>query len=241
MQSKRTRLDRFISVNTKFCRRDVKLMLAQNRIQVDGLVAESVQQIIDEFTHVVLDGTVLQANTARYLMLNKPIGVVSATKDKKHKTVIDLLDASQREDLHIAGRLDLNSTGLLLLTNNGRWSKQLSHPEQAVAKRYSVTVENTLTDDYIAAFANGMHFPYEDIITRSATLKIISDYVAEVTLTEGRYHQIKRMFGRFQNKVLKLHRESIGNLPLDPRLKPGQYRELTHAEAQNLFMLSLNN
>jgi len=235
MESKRSRLDRFISARTGINRREIKLMLAHNRIQLDGLVAHSVEEIIDEFSHVALDDTVLQANTARYLMLNKSAGVVSATKDKEHKTVMDLLDISEREGLHIAGRLDLNSTGLLLLTNDGRWSKQLSAPEQSVAKCYRVTVENELTEDYIPAFANGMHFPFEDITTRPATLKIISNHVAKVILTEGRYHQIKRMFGRFRNPVLKLHRESIGNLHLDPTLEQGQYRKLTEKEVTNIF------
>jgi len=211
-------------------RGDVRLMLAQARIIVDGIVATDVQQNINEFSHVVLDGVVLQAQTPCYLMMNKPIGVVSATKDDKHQTVIDLLDMPNKENLHIAGRLDLNSSGLLLLTNDGQWSRNLSAPEKNIAKRYRVTVKNPILPDYIQAFAEGMYFSYEDITTLPARLHIIDECVAEVHLIEGRYHQIKRMFGRFRNPVLALHRSAIGGLELDAKLTPGQSRMLTQVE-----------
>ncbi len=234
MQSKRTRLDRLISVHLGINRGDVRSMLAQGRIQVDGEVASDVQQLIDEFTHVALDDQVLQQKTAHYLMMNKPVGVVSATKDKKHKTVIDLLEYDYRHSLHIVGRLDFNSSGLLLLTNDGRWSRQLTTPDKKVAKRYRVTLQNPLTEEYIDAFEQGMYFSYEGITTRPAMLSIISDHVAEVSLVEGRYHQIKRMFGRFRNPVLSLHRIAIGNLLMDSELEPGECRILTQHEIDDI-------
>jgi len=240
MKSKRTRLDRFISTQLTVNSRDVKLMLAQKRIIVDGDIASDTQQLIDEFSHVVFDDKVLQANSPRYIMMNKPVGVVSATKDEQHKTVIDLLantnllSRAERENLHIVGRLDLNSSGLLLLTNDGRWSRRLTSPEKKVTKLYRVTVEKPITDDYIQAFAEGMYFAFEDITTRPVKLDIISDYVAELSLLEGRYHQIKRMFGRFRNPVLKLHRMAIGNLLLDPELAFGQSRMLEPSEVNNI-------
>ena len=204
-------------------------MLAQGRVIVDGEVARDIQQIIHQFSRVSVDGVILQDNQPCYIMLNKPAGVVSATKDKQHKTVIDLIDPAngvEREFLHIAGRLDFNSTGLLLLTNDGRWSKNLSLPENNVKKSYRVELENPITENYIEAFAQGFYFEYEDITTRPAELRIVSERVVEVDITDGRYHQIKRMFGRFQNKVLALHRYAVGNLQLDPALEPGEYREL---------------
>ncbi|BFM15492.1 16S rRNA pseudouridine(516) synthase [Maricurvus nonylphenolicus] len=226
MKVSRTRLDRFISSHTGVNRRDVRLMLARGRISVDGELAGCIQQPIHEFTHVTLDGDVLQARKPTYLMLNKPVGVVSATRDDKHTTVIDLLDHPARDSLHIVGRLDFNTTGLMLLTNDGRWSRALTQPESKVPKCYRVTLANPLTEDYIAAFAEGMYFPFEGLTTRPATLRILSDHVAEVVLQEGRYHQIKRMFGRFRNPVVALHRLSIGDLELDSNLAPGEYREL---------------
>ena len=230
MKSKQARLDRFLSKTLNTSRRQLRMTFAQGRVLVDGIVAKDTQQIINEFSHIVCDGEVLQSNTPAYVMMNKPVSVVSATKDDEHKTVIELLDREDRHNLHIVGRLDLNSSGLLLLTNDGRWSRQLTQPESKVSKLYRVTLAKTITEDYIEAFANGMYFGFEDITTRPARLEIVSDHVADVTLEEGRYHQIKRMFGRFRNPVVGLHRISIGNLSLDPGLSPGKSRSLTERE-----------
>jgi 16S rRNA pseudouridine516 synthase len=197
---------------------------------VDGDPATSINQVIGQFTHVQLDDEVLQARQPTYVMLHKPTGVVSATRDDRHKTVIDLLDRADRRELHIAGRLDFNSTGLLLLTNDGRWSRQLSLPQSHISKLYRVTLKHPLTTDYIQAFAAGMYFEYEGIMTQPAGLRIIDDCVAEVSLMEGRYHQIKRMFGRFDNPVLRLHRIAVGSLALDPALQAGESRALSAAE-----------
>ncbi len=236
MHSKRTRLDRFVSQHTGLPRKNVRQMIAKQELMIDGVHATNIHQLIDEFTQVMLNDTTLQNKKPIYIMMNKPIGVVSATKDATHVTVIDILRKSlnlyetQRLDvdnLHIVGRLDFNTSGLLLLTNNGRWSRQLTSPDAKIAKLYKVTLKNPINSDYIHAFAEGMYFPYEDITTRPATLEIVNDYTAMVTLVEGRYHQIKRMFGRFQNPVLELHRLAIGNLILDTKMKPGNWRELT--------------
>jgi len=220
------RLDRYISKFANINRKDVRQILAQGRIEVDGTIATDVAQVINPFSHITFDGTVTQANTPRYLMLNKPAGVVSATTDDKHRTVIDLLDQPYKDQLHIVGRLDYNSTGLLLLTNDGQWSNQLSHPDSKLLKRYRVTVEKPLTEQYITAFHEGMYFDYEGITTRPAQLTILSDHEAEVGLTEGRYHQIKRMFGRLDNKVLSIHRFAVGDIELGD-LQPGPSREIT--------------
>lgn len=232
MSAKKHRLDRFISAKTGTPKSEVRLMLAQKRIYVDGQLATDINQPIDQFSHVALDGAVVQNNTRRYIMMNKPIGVVSATKDEQHKTVMDLLVDKNinTDDLHIVGRLDLHSSGLLLLTNDGDWSRALMSPENKVAKVYEVTVEHPINGECIQAFANGMYFSYEDITTKPAQLEKLSECVAKVTLEEGRYHQIKRMFGRFRNPVLALHRVSIGEIELDTDLAPGEYRALRKNE-----------
>ena len=234
MKSKQARLDRFLSSTLNVSRRNLRPLLAKGGVRVDGEICRDGQQIINEFSHIQCDGEVLQGNQPVYVMMNKPVGVVSATKDEEHQTVIDLLDRPDANELHIVGRLDLNTSGLLLLTNNGRWSRQLTQPESKVSKRYIVTLAKPLTEDYVQAFAEGMYFGYEDITTRSAKLKILSEHVAEVTLEEGRYHQIKRMFGRFRNQVMALHRHSIGNLSLDTSLLPGQSRDLFEWETENI-------
>lgn len=235
MASNRARLDRVISELTNINRRDVRLLLASGRVLVDAVPARDINQVVTKFCHVSLDGQTLQGRARKYLMLNKPAGVVSATRDEVHRTVVDLLDRSDTDDLHIAGRLDFNSTGLMLLTNDGEWSRGLASPEQGVSKVYQVGLEKPLTPACVKAFANGMYFAYEGITTRPAGLKILSSHAAQVTLTEGRYHQIKRMFGQLDNRVLSLHRGKIGGLALDEKLEPGCSRDLTALEVETLF------
>lgn len=238
MHTKSFRIDRYISKQLNINRRDIKLMLAQGRIVINGETVREVNTIVEEFDHVACDGKTLQNNEPLYIMLNKPIGVVSATKDDQHKTVMSLLQGMSEENLnslHIVGRLDLNTSGLLLLTNDSYWSRKLMSPEAKVSKTYRVELENDLTEEYVVAFAEGMYFSFEGITTQPAQLKILDNKIAEVVLTEGKYHQIKRMFGRFRNPVLALHRNSIGNLTLDEKLLIGQSRKLTPAEVSAIF------
>lgn len=226
MSISRARLDRFISEKCQINKKQVRLLLAQKRVMVDGVVAKAIDQPIHKFSKITLDNQIIQAHKALYIMLYKPVGVVCATKDEQHKTVIDLLGASLTSDekasLHLVGRLDLNTSGLVLLTNDSRWSEQLTSPKSKVPKHYLVTLKNPLSEAYIQAFSKGMYFAFENITTKPVVLKIISTYQAEVILTEGRYHQIKRMFGRFNNPVTALHRTSIGDYVLDERLKAGE-------------------
>lgn len=223
------RLDRFISQHSEFSLADTRLLIAQKRIIVDGQAAHSIQQKVSQFTHIVVDGRCLQNNQALYIMLNKPQGVVSASKDLQHRTVIDLLEHPQKNQLHIVGRLDLNTTGLVLLSNDGAWSRQVSLPETRLAKTYVVTLSKPLTPEYVAVFREGIYFAYENITTQPADLEILSAYHAKLTLTEGKYHQVKRMFGFFQNEVLALHRASVGPLTL-AGLALGQSRVLSVQE-----------
>lgn len=229
MKASIRRLDRFISQTTEFSLADTRVLIAQKRIRVDGQLAQSIQQRIGQFTHVVLDGQCLQNNPPLYLMLNKPKGVVSATKDLKHSTVLDVLTHPQKAALHIVGRLDLNTTGLVLLTNDGAWSRKISLPESQMVKTYEVTLAQPVTAEYVEVFRQGIYFAYENITTQPAELDIVSKYQARLRLIEGKYHQVKRMFGFFQNEVLALHRSSVGPLTV-AGLALGQSRELSAAE-----------
>ena len=166
-------------------------------------------------------------------MLNKPQGVVSATKDLKHATLLDLIQHPQKHELHIAERLDFNTTGLVLLTNDGAWSRKLSLPESKLVKTYEITLSKPLSDEYIAVFREGIYFGYENITTQPACLEILSEYTAKLSLVEGKYHQVKRMFGFFQNKVLALHRVSVGHISLGG-LEVGHSRLLTIKESAAL-------
>lgn len=215
----------------------MQLLLAKGLVRVNGVVIYDADTIIDKFTKIAAEERCLQNNPAIYMMVHKPIGVVSATKDDQHKTVLDLIEHEKSNELHIVGRLDLNSSGLVLLTNDSRWSQALTSPLRKVAKKYRVTLQNPLNDDYAPAFAKGMYFDFENITTLPAQLTVRSEYVAQVILHEGRYHQIKRMFGRFRNPVLALHRESIGGIVLDEFLAPSEYRLLTADEIHSVDFL----
>lgn len=234
------RLDKVVSDYLGIARKNVRVIVAQKRLLVDGAVCLDVAKVVNKFSVIELDGKVIQNNEPIYLMLNKPVGVVSATIDDKHQTVIDvvrslnILTESDIRALHIVGRLDLNTSGLLLLTNDSRWSERLMSPEKKVEKRYHVTLKNTLSADYIGVFKQGMYFEYEDITTKPVELKIISEKEAEVILTEGRYHQIKRMFGRFRNEVIALKRTSIGNLELSEELPIGAVKVLNREQASKV-------
>ena len=235
MKSSVTRLDRFISQRSAFKQADTRLLIAQKRILLDGQVANSIQQQVTQFTHVLLDGQCLQQKQALYLMLHKPKGVVCATQDHQHPTVLDLLEHPHKDQLHIVGRLDLNTTGLVLLTNDGTWSRTISLPQTGLAKTYEVTLAQPVTAEYVEVFRQGIYFAYEGITTQPAELEIDSAHTARLTLTEGKYHQVKRMFGHCQNEVLALHRASVGALTL-AGLAVGHSRELTEAELRTLAL-----
>jgi 16S rRNA pseudouridine516 synthase len=186
---------------------------------------------VDRFTLVELDGAVIQAaERALYLMLHKPVGILSATKDDQHPTVVDLIDDPDKHTLHIAGRLDRSTSGLVLLTNDGRWSKQLMTAEEKVPKVYRVETLDPIVPEAVAEFARGFYFHTEDITTLPAELVLLGERLARLTLHEGRYHQVKRMFHRVGNRVVGLHRESIGALALPEELPPGGWRALTAQE-----------
>ncbi len=233
MALQRARLDRTLRVALSLSSKEVKILLASARVFVDGHLARDADMRIHAFSHVRVEDQVLQAREPRYLMLHKPAGLLSATRDATQPTVMSLLPESLREGLHLAGRLDKSSTGLVLLSDDSRWTQAGMSPGQAVEKSYRVQVRDPISPACVKAFAEGMYFAYEALWTLPATLEVLAPCLARVTLQEGRYHQIKRMFGRFRNPVLALHRERIGALNLDPALAPGEYRPLTPAEVQS--------
>ncbi|HEY0288915.1 MAG TPA: pseudouridine synthase [Pseudomonas sp.] len=225
------RLDRFLSNLPRFSRKDVRFALIAGRVNVDGQTITNPHHDVREFSCVMFDDEVLQAGKAsRYFMLHKPPGCVSATVDPQHTTVLDLLDEPDKHELHIAGRLDFNTSGLMLITNDGQWSRRLTQPASKLPKVYYVETEQEIGAHYVKKFADGFYFAFENLTTQPAELIVLDNHRARLSIVEGRYHQVKRMFGHFDNKVLSLHRESIGSLALDPALEPGQYRPLNAAE-----------
>lgn len=224
------RLDRFLTRRGTHPCKEIARLLESGRVAVDGVVEPRGLRRINRFSRIELDGEVLQAQEAVYLMLHKPAGYLSATTDPLHPTVLDLIDHPLRDELHLAGRLDRASTGLLLLTNDGRWSKRVTEPLEEISKVYRVTTRDEISLETAAIFAAGIYFAYEDLTTRPAVLEILGERGALLTIHEGRYHQVKRMFHAVGNQVLGLHRESIGPLLLDDALPPGKFRPLAAAE-----------
>lgn len=229
------RVDRLLSNLPRFNRKQVRLLLAKRRVSVDGVAVSDPHHEVREFSRVCVDDEVLQAGKpARYFMLHKPQGCVSATADPQHPTVLDLLDEPDKGELHIAGRLDFNTTGLMLITNDGQWSRRLTQPQTKLPKVYLVETEQAIGPEYAMTFAQGLYFAFEDLTTQPAELELLGPTTARLSIVEGRYHQVKRMFGHFDNKVIGLHRERMGPLVLDVALAPGQYRALTDDEIRQV-------
>lgn len=223
MVSYAARLDKFISQELGYKKRQVQLLLARGLVTLDDVICYQGDQLIGQFSKLEVEGRLLRHHTPIYLMLHKPAGIVSATVDDKHTTVLDLLP-SKYCGLHIAGRLDLQSTGLLLLTNDGQWSRKITQPDTKLPKHYTVTVGNLITQEQVDGFAEGIYFAFEGLTTAPAQLSITADKSAHVILNQGRYHQIKRMFGHYSNPVLSIHRTQVGHIKLPADLAPGDYR-----------------
>ncbi len=230
----RGRLDRVISRATSTSLREAQRQIARREVRVNDQLATRINQQVDQFTRIQVGSYELPHQTPVYLMMNKPQGVVSACKDQTHTTALDLIAHRQKHQLHIVGRLDFNSTGLLLLTNDGHWSRAISLPNSGCEKTYLVELERAVSDECIEGFAQGLYFAYEGITTQAAEIETINENHVKVTLREGKYHQIKRMFGHFGNQVLALHRISVGPLQLDSNLSAGEYRPLNSFEQLSL-------
>lgn len=228
------RLDSFIRISTQQSQATVIRLLAQKRVKVNGVSTTNRHHTVSEFCRVELDSEVLQCRTAYYLMLNKPCGYLSATRDAKHPTALSLIKKPFQQDLHIGGRLDLNSTGLLLLTNDGNWSRRITEPGLQKPKAYRVETRDPITLEYAMQFANGVYLEYEDLTTQPAELDLLEPNRARLTIYEGRYHQVKRMFAKLGNRVISLHRERMGDIYLDPQLGPGAWRPLTKTEISSV-------
>ncbi len=201
-------------------------MIAAGRVQLNNLPVTNHLLEVSPFCGVVVDGAPLQtARSKLYIMMHKSAGHLSATRDQVHPTVLDLIDHPEKHTFHLAGRLDRASTGLLLLTNDSQWSEQISHPDAKIPKVYLVETVDPIPESAILEFARGFHFAHEGITTRPANLEILEARRARVTIFEGKYHQIKRMFHRInQIRLTSLHREKIGPYILPTDLEPGLWR-----------------
>ncbi len=229
------RLDRFVQKRLSRSARSVRYLFAERKILLNGVTTADGLQQITKFCRVEADSKLLRDRQPLYVMMHKPRGCVSATRDSKNTTVLSQVDLPNKEQLHLAGRLDFNTTGLLLLTNDGDWSRRIMDPQHKLPKTYHVECSKEITSDYVQQFEEGIYFGFENLVTRPAQLKLLSATTAELTIHEGRYHQIKRMFGLFDNEVISLHRLSVGSIVLDKNLTAGAYRYLTAAEIASVY------
>lgn len=226
------KLEDFISKRLQLGRRSARALILDGKVTHRGDPTEDHRREVTRFDEVAVAGEIIQPALPRlYLMLHKPVGILSATSDREHRTVLDLIDHPDKATLHLAGRLDRSSTGLILLSNDGEWSESLTLPGRKVEKSYLVETDRPIPAEAVERFAEGFHFLTEGITTLPALLEILAPQRARVTLHEGRYHQIKRMFHRLDGiRLRSLHRDRIGPLSLPIDLPPGQWRPLTGAE-----------
>lgn len=229
------RLDRYLSKYQGLSRKTILNQLQLRQISVDGQVILDRHFEVNQFSKISLEGRLIEPQQALYIMLHKPAGILSATEDPIHPTAIDLIDINNTNNLHIAGRLDRATTGLLILTNDGKWSRQLTEPKQKIPKKYWVETEFDISNETAVRFQEGIYFDYEGLTTSPAEIEIITTKTCYLTIYEGRYHQVKRMFKAIGNRVVKLHREKMGEIVLDKHLKPGDFRALSQTEIDSVW------
>ena len=236
--AKLMRLDKYLVEMNKGSRTQIKDAAKKGRIQVNGVPEKKTERKIDpETDEVTFDGQAVSYRALEYIMLYKPQGVISATEDKRHRTVIDLLSGENRSDLFPVGRLDIDTEGLLLLTNDGDLTHRLLAPGKHVDKVYFARIEGKLPETAVEQMAAGLTLT-DGTPVMPGKLEILKQWEkgAEILLTiqEGKFHQVKRMFEALGCQVVFLKRLSMGSLKLDPELKPGEYRPLTEEELELL-------
>lgn len=229
------RIDKVIVAQTNCSRKDVKELVRQKRVAVNGkIVLKSDEKVDGENDKISIDGIELQIKTHIYLMLYKPKGYISATEDRTMQTVLDLVPEQYlHRKLFPAGRLDKDTTGLMIITDDGEFAHNILAPKKHVRKTYNVTIDIPITEEMVKGFENGIML--NDGECKSAKLMITGENTGTVILTEGRYHQIKRMFGCYGAKVTELDRIGMGNFILPEDLKIGECREFTEEELQRVM------
>lgn len=232
--AKKQRLDKAIAMQGSLSRSEVKTLIRKGAVTVNGQVVKNADFGVDfDSDSVAVQGKELSLRTHIYLMLNKPKGVVSASEDKHLPTVVDLVPKELwRKGLFPAGRLDKDTTGFVLITDDGEFAHDILSPKKHISKTYHALVNGEITEEMIDGFEKGVTIG-EDFTLPASLKRISSDEQGswgEVILKEGMYHQIKRMFGAYGLKVLELKRVQMGKLPLDPSLEEGKCRELTAEE-----------
>ncbi|OKY25323.1 MULTISPECIES: 16S rRNA pseudouridine(516) synthase RsuA [Thalassotalea] len=228
------RLDKFICKSTELTRTEAKKLLKKGEVTVNNEVITNPATQVHENNDIRVDGSQLIARQSRYIMLHKPVDTICSNVDELYPSVLHFLDIDKAFDMHIAGRLDADTTGLVLITDDGRWSHNIISPKKACEKTYRVWLRDALKPDTAEQFASGVQLQGERDLTRPAVLEMVEPKEVLLTITEGKYHQVKRMFAAVGNKVVGLHRESIGSVKLG-ELELGEWRYLTSDEVAHFL------
>lgn len=224
------RLDKFICESTELTRSEAKNAIRKGLISNQNGILRSGAYKILETDVIDLKGKVLTTRGFRYIMLNKPPGYISSNVDEQMPSLLNLIDIEKKQSLFIAGRLDADTTGLILITDDGQWSHQVTSPRKKCEKRYRISLQDPVQEDAVQLFAEGIQLKSETQPCLPAKLVILSEHEVLLTISEGKYHQVKRMFASIGNFVTKLHREKIGAVELDSQLSLGESRFLTEKE-----------
>ena len=229
------RLDKFLANSGIGSRKEVKELIKQGLIFVNDERIKNSDKNIDEIKDVIkIRDKCIEYRKYVYIMLNKPQNVISATEDNKHKTVIDLIKGYDTYNIFPVGRLDIDTEGLLLLTNDGKLSHNLLSPKKHVEKEYFVKLKENINDIDINKVENNIELE-DGYICKKAKIKRLSKNELNISITEGKFHQVKRMFKAVGNEVIFLKRVRMANILLDKNLKSGEYRELTEDELKGLI------
>lgn len=228
------RLDKYLCESTDLTRSLARTALLRGEVTVNGVVVKKGTYVVHDGDDVRWEDEKLNIIGLRYIMLNKPAGFECSLRNSHHLPVMSLLDVDKRDRLHTVGRLDVDTTGLILITDDGQWTHRIISPRNQCDKVYLAVLAEVLPDDAEEKFAAGVLLDGEDKPTLPAVLQRVDERTARLTIQEGKYHQVRRMFAALGNHVLALHRERIGSVALDADLQPGESRYLTPAEVADL-------
>jgi len=231
------RLDKFICKSTELTRSEAKKLLKMGEVRVNDEIIKNPATQVHENNNVTVNGESLTARSSRYIMMHKPVDTICSNVDEVYPSLLHYIEVDKAFDLHIAGRLDADTTGLVLVTDDGRWSHNIISPKKHCPKVYRVDLRNVITleksAELIERFKCGLQLQGEYQLTLPAVLEILSEKQVLLTITEGKYHQVKRMFAAVGNKVVGLHRQQIGDINLDVGL--GEWRYLSDGEVSSFL------
>lgn len=226
------RLDKFVCKSTELTKNEAVQLINEGRLIVNGTIIVNEATQVHENNQITLDGQQLKARSFRYILMHKPSNTICSNIDEVYPSIFNYLNIDKVSELHVAGRLDVDTTGLVLVTDDGRWSFNITTPSKQCKKVYRVVLSRPIAEGVVCKFENGIKLQGESKLTMPAELELISPHEVLLTITEGKFHQVKRMFSAVGNRVVSLHREKIGNISLD--VEVGKWRYLTVDEVNSI-------